>query len=57
MWTNGRGEQAALIYDSPVTNTVKTFTYSELRDEVAGFAGRPPALGVERATGSSSTCR
>ena len=24
---NGRGDQAALIYDSPVTNTIKTFTY------------------------------
>ena len=30
-----RGDQTALIYDSPVTNTKKTFTYRELRDEVA----------------------
>jgi len=36
---NGRAEQAALIYDSPVTNTVKTYTYRELRDEIALFAG------------------
>ncbi|WP_028466861.1 propionyl-CoA synthetase [Nisaea denitrificans] len=35
----GRGEQAALIYDSPVTNTKQTFTYSELTDKVAAFAG------------------
>ncbi|PLX44367.1 MAG: propionyl-CoA synthetase, partial [Deltaproteobacteria bacterium] len=35
----GRGEQDALIYDSPVTDTVKKFTYSELRDEVARVAG------------------
>ena len=35
----GRGEQAAIIYDSPVTGTVRTFTYRELRDEVARFAG------------------
>ena len=35
----GRGEQPALIYDSPVTGTVKQFTYSQLRDEVARFAG------------------
>jgi hypothetical protein len=35
----GRGEQLALIYDSPVTDTVKRFTYAELRDDVARFAG------------------
>src|SRR5688572_20655569 len=32
---NGRGDQAALIYDSPVTDTVETFSYGELRDVVA----------------------
>jgi propionyl-CoA synthetase len=53
---NGRGDQAALIYDSPVTDTIKTYTYSELRDEVAQFAGVLSAQGVKRATGSSSTC-
>ena len=42
----GRGEQAALIYDSPVTNTVRTFSYRELRDEVARFAGALTAAGV-----------
>ncbi len=43
----GRADQAALIYDSPVTgNTVKTFTYRELRDEVAKFAGVLVANGV-----------
>ena len=31
---NGRGEQTALIYDSPVTSQQRKFTYSELRDEV-----------------------
>ena len=35
----GRGDQAALIYDSPVTDTKQTFTYSELTDKVAAFAG------------------
>lgn len=35
----GRGEQAALIYDSPVTDTVQRYTYRELRDRVARFAG------------------
>lgn len=35
----GRGEQAALIYDSPVTNTIRTYTFNELQSEVARFAG------------------
>ncbi len=35
----GRGKQLALIHDSPVTGTVRSFTYFELRDEVARFAG------------------
>jgi propionyl-CoA synthetase len=42
----GRGEQAALIYDSPVTDTKRTYTYSQLRDEVALFAGVLRELGV-----------
>ena len=44
----GRGDQAALIYDSPVTGTVRTYTYRELRDEVALFAGALRRLGVEK---------
>ena len=44
----GRAEQLALIYDSPVTDTVATFTYRELRDEVAKFAGALAAQGVGR---------
>ena len=42
----GRGGQAALIYDSPVTGTTRTYTYAELRDEVARFAGVLTGLGV-----------
>lgn len=42
----GRGEQLALIYDSPVTNTVRRFTYRELRDEVARLGGALRAHGV-----------
>jgi propionyl-CoA synthetase len=42
----GRADQLALIYDSPVTNTVRTYTYRELRDEVARFAGALVAQGV-----------
>ncbi len=45
---NGRGDQAALIYDSPVTDTFKKYTYSELRDEVAIFAGALAARGVKK---------
>jgi propionyl-CoA synthetase len=44
----GRADQPALIYDSPVTATTATFTYRELRDAVARFAGALAAQGVER---------
>ncbi len=45
----GRGDQAALIYDSPVTGgTQKTYTYAELTDEVARVAGALKAEGVEK---------
>jgi propionyl-CoA synthetase len=44
----GRGDQAALIYDSPVTGQKKTYSYSELRDQVALFAGALRAQGVEK---------
>ena len=43
---NGRGDQDALIYDSPVTQTIKTYTYNQMRDEVARFAGALAAQGV-----------
>jgi len=42
----GRGAQAALIYDSPVTGTVQSFTYAEMQQRVARFAGALRALGV-----------
>ncbi len=45
---SGRAEQTALIYDSPVTGTVRRYTYRELRDAVALFAGALAALGVVR---------
>jgi propionyl-CoA synthetase len=44
----GRADQPALVYDSPVTGTTAMFTYSELRDLVARFAGALLAQGVER---------
>jgi propionyl-CoA synthetase len=45
---DGRGDQAALVYDSPVTGTGRTLTYAQLQDEVARFAGVLRGLGVER---------
>ncbi|MCP4041082.1 MAG: propionyl-CoA synthetase, partial [Gammaproteobacteria bacterium] len=44
----GRGDQAALIYDSPVTSTKTTYTYSELRGLVARFAGALVNLDVTK---------
>jgi len=45
---NGRGDQTALIYDSPVTDQKKTFSYAELRDEVALCAGMLQMQGVAK---------
>ncbi|MDP6620436.1 MAG: acetyl-coenzyme A synthetase N-terminal domain-containing protein, partial [Nitrospinota bacterium] len=42
----GRADQPALIYDSPVTDAVRTFTYRELLDRTARFAGALAARGV-----------
>ncbi len=44
----GRGAQAAIIYDSPVTSTAVTTTYAELQDQVAKFAGALKGLGVDK---------
>ena len=44
----GRGEQLALIYDSPVTGVKKQYTYSELLHEVSLFAGVLKAQGVAK---------
>ena len=43
---NGRAEQPALIYDSPVTGAVRVYTYRSLLDEVARFAGGLVGQGV-----------
>ena len=43
----GRGDQDALIYDSPVTGTARRYTYRELLDHVARTAGMLRGLGVE----------
>ncbi|MEA3546346.1 MAG: propionyl-CoA synthetase [Thermodesulfobacteriota bacterium] len=44
----GRGDQVAIIYDSPVTDTIEKITYLELRDRVALFAGALQNLGVAK---------
>jgi len=44
----GRGEQAAIIYDSPVTDTRETITYAQLQDRVARFAGALRDHGVQQ---------
>jgi propionyl-CoA synthetase len=45
---DGRGEQGALIYDSPMTGVIRRYSYRELRDEVALFAGALQRDGVGR---------
>ncbi|MEJ6011932.1 AMP-binding protein [Novosphingobium aquae] len=46
--TAGRGDAAALIYDSPVTGTVRSYSYTELQDEVGRVAAMLASLGVGR---------
>ncbi|GAB4334140.1 MAG: propionyl-CoA synthetase [Desulfobulbaceae bacterium] len=45
---NGRGDQTAIIHDSPVTGTIRKISYQELRDQVATFAGALRAQGIEK---------
>ncbi len=44
----GRGNQAAIIYDSPITDSMRTITYAELQGQVAQCAGMLQDLGVEK---------
>lgn len=44
----GRGDQVALYYDSPVTNTKEAITFSDLKERVSRFAGTLRSLGVEK---------
>jgi propionyl-CoA synthetase len=45
---NGSGDKVAIIYDSPVTNTVLNITYSQLLDKVSSAAGALRSLGVSK---------
>ncbi len=42
----GRGDQLAIIHDSPITNSVRKLTYAELQTRVACLAGALAAKGV-----------
>ncbi|QGX99156.1 propionyl-CoA synthetase [Roseovarius faecimaris] len=44
----GRGAQAALIHDSPITGTKHVITYAELKDRVASLAGALRAKGIDK---------
>ena len=44
----GRGEQLAVIYDSPVTDTKRSYTFHQLLDQVARFAGVLASQGVQK---------
>ena len=44
----GRGDQVAIIHDSPITGTIHKITYAELKDRVASLAGALRAKGVEQ---------
>ncbi len=45
---NGRANQVAMYFDSPVTQTKKQYTYRQMRDEVARIAGGLKALGIKK---------
>jgi len=45
---DGFGEEIALIYDSPVTQTIKKYTYNEVKSEVARLAGGLVSLGLKK---------
>ena len=45
---DGYGDQFAIIYDSPVTQTIKKYTFSEVKTEVAKLAGGMQSLGLKK---------
>lgn len=44
----GRGDQVAIYYDSPLTDSKQAISYRELLDQVAVFAGGLASLGVQK---------
>ena len=51
----GRGDHPALIYDSPMTDSQRTYSFREARDAVAALAGVLRARGVEHDSGVSES--
>jgi len=45
---NGNGNKIAIIYDSPITNSKKKITYSQLKDQVSIFAGALKKQGTNK---------
>ena len=45
---NGRGEKLAIIYDSPITKSKKTFTYNQLKEKVSLFSGVLKNQGINK---------
>lgn len=45
---NGKGDQLALTYDSPVTGTISHYTFRQLQEKVSKFAGGLASIGVEK---------
>ncbi len=45
---NGRGDQVAIIHDSPITGSISKITYAELQTRVASLAGALRAKGIEK---------
>lgn len=45
---NGRADQAAIIYDSPITGSKDTITFAQLKDKVAGLAGAMRDKGITK---------
>ena len=45
---NGKGKKIAIIYDSPITNSQKKITYSELKEQVSTFAGALVNQGIKK---------
>ena len=45
---SGRGEQSAIIYDSPVTDTIQKISYRDLLERVSKFSGALHSLGVKK---------
>ena len=53
----GRGDQNALIYDSAMTGEIRHYTYRQLTEDTARFAGALSEIGVEKVHALSFTCR